>query len=75
MPYGQGCTFREPAKVQVYRQGPDGTDPALCWGKDETQAVVETVARQIVEKPAVTDAQGRIIEPAIIRTVTIQRIV
>lgn len=73
-PHGGG-TFREPNKIKIFRQGPEDAAKGTCWGKDESPAVVETVQVQVVERPAQLDAQGRVTQPARLRTETHQRIV
>lgn len=73
-PNTQG-SFREPDQIAIFTTGPEGAAKGSCWGKDETQAVVETITRQVLVKPAVTDASGSISQPAVYETQTTQRIV
>ncbi len=70
-----GGTFREPNKIQIFRDGPEDAQDGTCWAKDESPAVIETVTVQIIERPAVKDANGAIVTPAKLRTETRQRVV
>ena len=54
--------------------GPPGAAPGTCWGQDRTPAHVETVTETVMI-PAETDATGRVIRPAQLRTEQSQRIV
>lgn len=56
-------------------EGPENARPDACYARDETPAVIETVTEQVVVRPAVTDAEGRVLEPASYRTDTRQEIV
>ncbi len=54
----------------IIYQGTDG----LCYGKEISPAVIETVTEQIIVQPAVIDTDGSVRSPAAYRTVTHQRI-
>ncbi|WP_425050078.1 peptidoglycan-binding domain-containing protein [Psychromarinibacter sp. S121] len=64
----------EPAPIRLRGEGPPGSNPETCHGKDETPAVIETVTHH-VEVPAVLDADGNVVSPASVRTEVVQEIV
>lgn len=51
--------------------GPDG----LCYGRDISPAVLETVTAQVLDVPAVLAPDGAVITPAVFRSVIRQEIV
>ncbi len=61
---------------QVLRaaDGPPGADPESCWGRDVTPAQIETVTEQVMIQPAVITTTGAVLEPAVYKTETQQRI-
>lgn len=72
-----GCTLPEAngrvsphADASVIYLGTDG----LCYGKDVSPAVIETVTEQVLVQPAVIDSNGLMRSPAAYRTVTRQQI-
>lgn len=66
---------REPQVTRTYEQAPPGAAPGTCWGKHTTPAVIETVTQQIMMQPAQVTSDGQVIQPAIYKTETQQRIV
>ncbi|WP_151720350.1 peptidoglycan-binding domain-containing protein [Gemmobacter serpentinus] len=50
------------------------SEPGRCWTTDTTPAIIETVSEQVIDAPAVTDAQGNVTSPARYATSTHQRI-
>lgn len=50
-----------------------GTD-GLCYGRETTPAIIETVTEQIIVQPAILNSDGSVRSPATFRTVTRQRI-
>lgn len=54
--------------------GPPGADPDSCWGRDVTPAQIETVTEQVMIQPAVITTTGAVLEPAVFKTETQQRI-
>lgn len=50
------------------------SQPGICWTTDTTPAIIETVSEQVVDTPAVTDGEGRVLSPARYATSTHQRI-
>ena len=54
---------------------PPGADPAACWARDVTPAVIETVTDQVVLQPAQLTSTGEVLYPAIYKTETRQKIV
>lgn len=67
--------MREPDVVQLQQAQPPGAAPGTCWGKSISPAVVETVTEQILLQPAEVGVDGHVLQPAIYRTETLQRIV
>jgi len=66
---------REPAVTRSIEQAPPGAAPGSCWGKHTTPAIIETVTHQVMLQPAQITTEGRVIQPAIYKTETQQRIV
>lgn len=54
--------------------GPPGADPESCWGRDVTPAQIETVTEHVMIQPAVITDAGQVLEPAVYKTETQQRI-
>nr|WP_246002242.1 peptidoglycan-binding domain-containing protein [Pacificibacter maritimus] len=54
---------------------PPGADPAACFGRHTTPAIVETVTEQVVVQPPQISADGTVSYPATYRTETRQEIV
>ncbi len=46
---------------------PPGAAPNTCWGKNVTPAVVETVTRKVLVKPAQISSDGRVQAPPVHR--------
>ncbi|WP_204115363.1 peptidoglycan-binding domain-containing protein [Shimia biformata] len=68
--------FTEPEIIRTTTtSGPPGAAPGSCWGRDVTPAVVETVTEQVVLQPAEVLADGTVVNPAVYRTETRQKIV
>ncbi|HAV09513.1 MAG TPA: peptidoglycan-binding protein [Rhodobacteraceae bacterium] len=65
----------EPDLSELYQEAPPGAAPGSCWGKHATPAVIETVTEQILLQPAEVTTDGRVLNPAIYKTETHQRIV
>jgi len=72
---GNVAGLREPDVVRSGGQQPPGASPGTCWGKSVSPAVIETVTEQILVQPAEITTDGQVIQPAIYRTETLQRIV
>ncbi|WP_420568036.1 peptidoglycan-binding domain-containing protein [Thalassovita sp.] len=64
----------EPQVTRTFAEGPPGAAPGTCWGKHTTPAVIETVTQQIMLQPAQVTTEGHVIQPAIYKTETQQRI-
>jgi hypothetical protein len=64
----------EVIKSKVPGIAPNSTKGA-CWGSDVTPMIIETVTEQQLVVPEKQDAVGNVLEPAIFRTKTVQRIV
>ncbi|MCA8869812.1 MAG: peptidoglycan-binding protein [Rhodobacteraceae bacterium] len=56
-------------------QRPPNAEPGICYGRTETAAVIETVTKQVVARPAVLDANGVVVSPAAYQTESLQTIV
>jgi len=54
---------------------PPAAPPDACWASDTVPAVIETVTEQIRAQPERRAPDGRVIQPAVFRTETRQRIV
>lgn len=54
---------------------PEGAAVGTCWGKTISPAVIETVTREVLLKPAQTTASGLIQMPAVYKKEDIQQIV
>ncbi|MFN3823004.1 MAG: peptidoglycan-binding domain-containing protein [Pseudorhodobacter sp.] len=54
---------------------PPTSPPDACWATDTVPAVIETVTQQIRAEPERRAPDGRLIQPAVFRTETRQRIV
>lgn len=54
---------------------PDDAPKDSCWARDATPAVIETVTDQVIEQPAILNADGSLLAPAIYATETRQEIV
>ncbi len=54
--------------------GPPGADPDSCWGRDVSPAVIETVTEQIMIQPAQISNDGKVLQAAVFKTETQQRI-
>jgi hypothetical protein len=65
----------EPQVTRDIEEAPPGAAPGTCWGKHTTPAVIETVTQQIMLQPAQVTSEGRVIQPAIYKSETQQRIV
>ncbi|MGH1354382.1 MAG: peptidoglycan-binding domain-containing protein [Thalassovita sp.] len=65
----------EPQVTRTIEQAPPGAAPGTCWGKHTTPAVIETVTQQIMLQPAQVTTDGHVIQPAIYKTETQQRII
>lgn len=72
---GNVAGLREPEIVRSGGQQPPGSSPGTCWGKSVSPAVIETVTEQILVQPAEITTDGHVVQPAIYRTETLQRIV
>lgn len=72
-PTGDGGNGRvaPDADQGVILRGTDG----LCYGRETSPAVIETVTEQIMVQPAILNSDGSVRSPAAFRTVTRQQIV
>jgi hypothetical protein len=57
------------------QDAPDGAVPGTCWGKTISPAIIETVTREVLLKPAQSSADGLIQKPAVYRKKDQQEIV
>lgn len=70
------AALKEPDIVQAESaSAPPGAAPGTCWGRAVSPAVIETVTEQIMVQPPEVLADGTVINPAIYRSETHQRIV
>ncbi|MGR3322473.1 MAG: peptidoglycan-binding domain-containing protein [Pseudooceanicola sp.] len=65
----------EPQVTRIHAEAPPGAAPGTCWGRDATPAVIETVTEQIILQPALVQTDGTVLQPAVYKTETRQRIV
>lgn len=61
--------------TRAAQAAPEGAPEGSCWERRVTPAIIETVTLQEVVTPAVTGANGAILQPAAYRTETRQQIV
>jgi hypothetical protein len=61
--------------VRLSKPGPPPSPEGVCWASDVTPMVIETVTEQVMLSDARTDAQGRVISPAVFRSEVRQKIV
>ncbi|WP_460274646.1 peptidoglycan-binding domain-containing protein [Celeribacter sp. ULVN23_4] len=54
---------------------PPGADPASCYARHVTPAIIETVTEQVMVQPPQIDTNGAVAYPAVYRTETRQEIV
>ncbi|WP_391481564.1 peptidoglycan-binding protein [Nereida sp. NH-UV-3] len=55
--------------------GPPNAEDGICYGRDVSPAVVETVTQQILVQPAQLSSDGTVLSPPMYRSETLQRIV
>ncbi|MDF1854783.1 peptidoglycan-binding domain-containing protein [Pseudooceanicola sp.] len=65
----------EPEVTQIRANAPPGAAPGTCWGRDATPAVIETMTEQILMQPPQIHTDGSVLQPAVYKTETQQRIV
>lgn len=66
--------LREPDLVFMTQVAPPGAAPGSCWGKTTQPAILETVTEQVMLQPAEVSSDGTVLNPAIYKTETQQRI-
>lgn len=64
-----------PGMIRLTEEAPQGAKADSCWGKKTTPAIIETVEREVLLKPAQVTSDGVIQEPAVYRRESIQEIV
>lgn len=64
-----------PQLTHSFDAAPPGAAPGSCWGKTAVPAVIETVTEQILLQPAEVQSDGTVLNPAVFKTETHQRIV
>ncbi len=71
------CTPTSPVTQpeQAQPEAPPGAPAGTCWHRNTSPAIIASVTDQIMVQPAVLGESGRIIQPAVFRTVTRQDIV
>ncbi len=67
--------LNEPKLHYTTGVAPPGAKPGTCWGRSASPAVIETVTEQILVQPAEVLADGSVIQPAVYKTETLQKIV
>jgi len=75
LPIADMTRLVEPPLSRTHQQAPPNAAPGSCWGKDVTPAVIETVTEHIMLQPPEVTTDGRILEPALYKTESIQQIV
>ncbi|WP_438960990.1 peptidoglycan-binding domain-containing protein [Nereida sp.] len=55
--------------------GPPNAEDGICYGRDVSPAVVETVTQQVLAQPAQLSSDGTVLSPPMYRSETLQRIV
>ena len=74
-PGGPGAFAPAPGPAFATRDTPPDDDTQGCWASFATPAVIETVTEQALVQPAETAADGTVLQPAVFRTETRQKIV
>ncbi|ASM71664.1 MULTISPECIES: peptidoglycan-binding domain-containing protein [Roseobacteraceae] len=64
-----------PGMIRLTAERPEGAAVDTCWGKKTSPAIIETVEREILLKPAQVTSDGVIQQPAIYQRESIQEIV
>lgn len=64
-----------PGMIRLTAERPQGAAPDTCWGKKTSPAIIETVEREVLLKPAQFTAEGVIQQPAVYRRESVQEIV
>ncbi|MCR8825930.1 peptidoglycan-binding domain-containing protein [Pseudosulfitobacter koreensis] len=64
-----------PGMIRLTTERPEGAAPDTCWGKRTSPAIIETVEREVLLKPAQTSSDGRIQQPAVYQRESVQEIV
>ncbi|MBM1813739.1 peptidoglycan-binding protein [Sulfitobacter pseudonitzschiae] len=64
-----------PGMIRLTAERPEGAAPDSCWGKKTSPAIIETVEREVLLKPAQVTADGVIQQPAVYRRESVQEIV
>ncbi|MEM8775813.1 MAG: peptidoglycan-binding domain-containing protein [Pseudomonadota bacterium] len=72
--YPEASSTQEPLVAQFLNAQPP-TTPNSCWDKITGEAIVETVEADILVVPEKTDADGKVIQPAVYRKGTEKRTV
>ncbi|MEM1234906.1 MAG: peptidoglycan-binding domain-containing protein [Pseudomonadota bacterium] len=68
-------TRAEPEPLRLRMEGPPGATPGICWGRDTTPAIYETVTEKILLQPAEISADGTIRNAPVYKDESQQRIV
>ena len=69
------AALNEPKLHYTTGIAPPGAKPGTCWGRSASPAVIETVTEQILLQPAEVLADGTVVQPAVYKTETLQKIV
>lgn len=70
-----GIAAERPGRLSLTDTAPSGAPPGSCWAVEVSPAVIETVTRDILIKPAQVSPDGRIQSPPVYRSETRQEIV
>lgn len=68
-------TRAEPEPLRLRMEGPPGATPGICWGRDTTPAIYETVTEKILLQPAEIAVDGTIRSAPVYKDESQQRIV
>lgn len=67
--------IRADQAMAAFGIGPPNAEDGICYGRDVSPAVVETVTQQILVQPAQLSSDGTVLSPPMYRSETLQRIV
>tara|TARA_R110000751_G_scaffold17419_8_gene53948 strand:- start:1244 stop:1771 length:528 start_codon:yes stop_codon:yes gene_type:complete len=75
VPLSDGNGLDGPGMIRLTAERPEGAASDSCWGKKTSPAIIETVEREVLLKPAQVTAEGVIQQPAVYRRESVQEIV
>ncbi|MEM8729203.1 MAG: peptidoglycan-binding domain-containing protein [Pseudomonadota bacterium] len=80
-----GCATTDPGRLPeppaglplagLPGQAPEGAPAGTCWDRIVTPARISTTTEQVLDRPAVRDASGTVLAPAVFRIETRQEII